>query len=273
MMNLFDIETFARVMPFFLILLAMISWEYLAPRRMEQKRTLRWPGNLGIFVFNVVVLMLMPITAVSAALVSIEYRFGLFFLFEVDFWPKVAITILLLDLLIYWQHRLFHKFEILWRIHRMHHTDIDFDVSTALRFHPLEMALSMMIKAAAIILIGAPVFAVVVFEVILNGCAMFNHSNIKIPYWLDDFMRKIIVTPDMHRVHHSTDENEHNQNYGFALSVWDRVFGSYTAQPGQPHDKMTIGLEIFNSPSEARFVRLVTQPFRIPEEKVTQDKL
>ncbi|MYB34554.1 MAG: sterol desaturase family protein, partial [Gammaproteobacteria bacterium] len=174
----------------------------------------------------------------------------------------VILCILVLDLLIYWQHRIFHMIEPFWRIHRMHHTDTAFDFTTALRFHPIEIFISILIKAVAIVLLGAPAFAVIAFEIILNGSAMFNHGNIKIPPVVDRLLRCIIVTPDMHRIHHSIDPKEHNMNYGFFLSVWDRIFGSYLNQPRQPQTTMPIGLEVFNQDSEARIDRLITQPFR-----------
>jgi sterol desaturase/sphingolipid hydroxylase (fatty acid hydroxylase superfamily) len=257
-------ETLVRLVPFVVILSLMVIWEAVFPKRSTSLRKLRWPGNLGIFILDVVMLSLLPITAVGAALVSIEFKFGLFFWFEFPFWPKVIFSMVILDLLIYWQHRLFHIIKPLWHLHRMHHTDTGFDVTTALRFHPLEIILSVLVKAVAIIMIGAPVFAVIAFEIILNGSAMFNHGNIRMPKWLDSIIRIFIVTPDMHRVHHSTIPEEHNTNFGFALSIWDRIFGSYVAQPSVSHENMTIGLDIFNKPDEARIDRLISQPFRNP---------
>jgi len=215
-----------------------------------------------VFLLNGVMLTILPITAVSAALVSLEYKFGLFYWVEVPFWPKVIFSVIVLDLVIYWQHRFFHVWDMGWRIHRMHHADTGFDATTALRFHPVEIFISVFIKAVAIMLLGAPVFAVVLFEVILNGSAMFNHSNFRLPLWLDRLIRPVIVTPDMHRVHHSTKSSEHNMNYGFALSVWDRIFGSYLPQPSAGHEEMEIGLKRFREPAEMRVDKLITQPFR-----------
>lgn len=265
MLDHLNLDTLARVVAFFSIMVLMMAWEVFRPKRQYANRTLRWPGNLGIFLINVIVLSILPITAVAAALVSIEYKFGLFFLVEIDFWPKFILSVILLDLVIYWQHRIFHQIPWFWRIHRMHHTDTMFDVTTALRFHPIEIALSMLIKAVAIVLLGAPVFAVILFEVILNGCAMFNHSNIRLPVWVDKIIRWFIVTPDMHRVHHSIHPEEHNRNYGFSLSVWDRVFSSYQAQPAVAHDKMAIGLTIFDAKADARLDKLLVQPFLKPK--------
>ena len=257
-------ETLVRLVPFAVILLLMVVGEAIFPKRVIPSRKSRWPANLGIFLLNVVMLLLLPVSAVGAALVSIEFKFGLFFWVEFPFWPKVIFSIVMLDLLIYWQHRLFHVIKPLWKLHRMHHTDIGFDVTTALRFHPLEIFLSVLIKAVMIMLIGAPVFAVIAFEIILNGAAMFNHGNIRMPKWLDSVVRLFIVTPDMHRVHHSTIPEEHNANFGFALSIWDRIFGSYVSQPSVGHQNMAIGLDIFNKPGETRLVRLISQPFRSP---------
>jgi len=262
MIDALSFEDILRISAFTLIAVIMVLWELLFPRRGPSKKRVRWPGNLGIFLINTCMLALIPITAVGAAVFSIQNQFGLFYWVELEFWPKVILCILILDLLIYWQHRIFHMIDPFWRIHRMHHTDTAFDFTTALRFHPIEIFISILVKAVAIILLGAPAFAVIAFEIILNGSAMFNHGNIKIPKVVDRGLRWIIVTPDMHRIHHSVDPNEHNMNYGFFLSVWDRIFGSYLNQPRQPQTTMPIGLEIFNQDSEARVDRLMTQPFR-----------
>ncbi|MXZ80796.1 MAG: sterol desaturase family protein [Gammaproteobacteria bacterium] len=262
MLETLSVETVLRIGAFTLVAVIMGLWEMLLPRRQGSRRFLRWPGNFGIFLINAVMLALLPITAVGAAIFSIQHKFGMLYWIEMAFWPKVILCILVLDLLIYWQHRLFHMMPSAWRIHRMHHTDTAFDFTTALRFHPIEIFLSILIKAAAIILLGAPVFAVIAFEIILNGSAMFNHGNVVLPKALDRPLRWLVVTPDMHRVHHSPDPDEHNMNYGFFLSVWDRIFGSYRDQPRQPHADMQIGLTVFNQDREARVDRLITQPFR-----------
>jgi sterol desaturase/sphingolipid hydroxylase (fatty acid hydroxylase superfamily) len=262
MIESLGIESQVRLMAFSVIFFGLVLLELVLPRRRDSRRPLRWPGNLGIFVVNAIMLGLLPVSAVAAALVSIEFKVGLFFWVEVPFWPKVIFSLLVLDVVIYWQHRIFHMIPALWRIHRMHHTDTGFDVTTALRFHPIEIFLSILVKGAFIILIGVPVFAVVLFEVILNGCAMFNHSNVRLPLWLDRIVRPLIVTPDMHRVHHCMSDTEYNYNYGFSLSLWDHLFGSYRDQPEGQHESMLIGQKVFNQPGEARLDRLVTQPFR-----------
>lgn len=255
-------DTQLRAFAFLFILCTMVLWELLWPRRSEVTRPRRWGANFGVFGINVVMLLALPVSAVGAAIISIQYTFGLFYWVEVAFWPKIIITLLLLDCLIYWQHRMFHMFAPLWRIHRMHHTDTAIDVTTALRFHPVEILLSIVIKAIVIILLGAPLFAVIAFEIILNGAAMFNHSNVAMPRWVDRIVRAIIVTPDMHRVHHSVLPDEHHFNYGFALSVWDRLFRSYVAAPRAGHLAMKIGLDYFNKVQEMRLDKLLTQPFR-----------
>ena len=262
MLQSISFESQVRLGVFLVILVTLVMLELLWPRRGDIIRRRRWPANFGVFALNVVMLAILPVTAVSAALVSLEYKFGLFFWVEVPFWPKVIFSVIVLDLVIYWQHRIFHMWDMGWRFHRMHHADTGFDATTALRFHPVEIFISVLIKAVAIILLGAPVFAVVLFEVILNGSAMFNHSNFRLPLWLDRLIRPVIVTPDMHRVHHSTISSEHNMNYGFALSVWDRIFGSYLPQPSAGHEEMEIGLKRFREPAEMRVDKLITQPFR-----------
>ena len=255
-------ETIVRLTAFLGVLAVMIIWEFGSPRRQNTRRSSRWPANFGIVVLNTLMLALVPVTAVGAALFSVFNQFGLLTLVQLSLWPKIFISLLILDLAIYWQHRLFHLMAPFWRIHRMHHTDTAIDVSTGLRFHPIEILLSILIKAAVIILIGAPVLAVVAFEILLNGSAMFNHSNIKLPKTVDRWLRYLIVTPDMHRVHHSSRANEHHRNFGFCLSIWDRLFSSYKAQPVDGHLDMTIGLDRFDEPEESRLDRLLTQPFR-----------
>ena len=262
MFETLSIEDALRMSAFALIAVIMALWELLFPRREQSKRQIRWPGNLGIFLINAGMLALLPITAVGAAILSIQLQFGLFFWVELAFWPKVIMSILVLDMLIYWQHRIFHMLAPMWSVHRMHHTDTAFDFTTALRFHPIEIFLSILIKAVAIILLGAPAFAVIAFEIILNGSAMFNHGNVRLPATLDKVLRWVIVTPDMHRVHHSPDPQEHNMNYGFFLSVWDRIFASYLNQPRESHTTMLIGLDGYDQDREARLDRLITQPFR-----------
>jgi sterol desaturase/sphingolipid hydroxylase (fatty acid hydroxylase superfamily) len=174
----------------------------------------------------------------------------------------VLLAVLLLDLAIYLQHVMFHAVPALWRVHRMHHSDTDLDVTTGLRFHPVEIVLSMLIKFAAIAALGAPAVAVLLFEVLLNATSMFNHANLRLPERVDAALRQVLVTPDMHRVHHSVIERETNSNFGFNLALWDRLFGTYRAQPEAGHEGMTIGVEQFRDPAEARLDRMLTQPFR-----------
>jgi sterol desaturase/sphingolipid hydroxylase (fatty acid hydroxylase superfamily) len=185
----------------------------------------------------------MPLLAVGAALDAEAQGWGLFNVISLPLWLEVVVVVLILDFAIWLQHLITHKVPFLWRIHRVHHADLDMDVSTAIRFHPIEIALSMMLKIGLVYLLGPAAIAVVMFEIILNGTAMFNHSNLALPAWLDRPLRKILVTPDMHRVHHSVHRNEHDSNYGFSLSVWDRLFGTYIAQPKAGHTEMQVGLE------------------------------
>lgn len=257
-----SIEEQLRLTIFLVILLTMMMVELLAPRRKTQNRTIRWSANLGIIVVNTLLLMLLPLTAVGAALFSIYNQVGLFLWLELPLWPSIILSLLILDATIYWQHRFFHAIHSVWPIHRMHHTDTEFDVTTALRFHPIEIIISMIIKVGVVILIGAPLLAVIAFEIILNGTALFNHSNIKLPLVVDRVVRWVWVTPDMHRVHHSIHADEYNTNFGFNLSIWDRIFSSYTAQPKDGHVEMKIGQDRYRERSEARLDKLLTQPFR-----------
>lgn len=240
--------------------------EAKAPRRMRvQPRQTRWFTNLTITIIDNVTLRLMnmvlPLLAVGAALDATAQGWGLFNALSLPFWVAVVACVLFLDLAIWAQHLVFHKIPVLWRLHRVHHADRDFDVTTALRFHPIEIAASMLIKIGVVYLLGAPALAVIVFEVILNASAMFNHTNMRLPLQLDRWLRLVLVTPDMHRVHHSVHRNETDSNYGFCLSVWDRMFGTYTAQPRDGHEEMVIGLEWQNDkPSKLGWSLLL--PFR-----------
>ena len=256
------IEMQLRLALFALVLLLLMSCEKFFPRRAQVRRGLRWPGNLGVVAINAVMLAVVPVSAVAASLVAIHNHFGLLIWFKVSLWHSIIVSLLVLDLTLYWQHRLLHRIAWLWPIHRMHHTDTAIDATTALRFHPLEMLLSAAIKAAVVVLLGAPLLGVILFEMILNAAAMFNHANIKLPTIADKLLRAFVVTPDMHRVHHSTDAREYNRNYGFNLSLWDRVFGSYTAQPAAGHRAMQIGQPNYRADEEARLHRLLSQPFR-----------
>jgi len=243
---------------------AFALWEALAPRRpLAVGRLRRWPGNLGIVLVDAaLVRLIVPTAVVGAALYAAGNGIGLFNLLHLRLSVGFLFGFLLLDLAIYLQHVVFHKVPWLWRLHRMHHADLDIDVSTGLRFHPFEILISLGIKIAVVLAFGIPPVAVLAFEVALNATSMFNHSNARMPAWLDRVLRLILVTPDMHRVHHSVEQIEHDSNFGFNLPWWDRLFGTYRAAPKAGHDGMTIGLSIFRDPKELRLDRLLTQPFR-----------
>ena len=259
-------EPMIRLACFFAVLLAMMLWEWRKPRRaLSLPRARRWPANLGIIVVDSVVLRLVfPVLAVGAAELAAARGWGLFHGLNAPFWLALPASLLILDLAIYTQHVVFHKVAVLWRLHRMHHTDLDFDVTTALRFHPLEIVLSMLIKLVLVTLLGVPAVAVMLFEVILNATAMFNHGNVGLPQRLDRTLRWILVTPDMHRVHHSIRPAETDSNFGFNLPWWDRLFGTYRDQPRDGHAGMTIGLEYFRDRRATRLYGLLLQPFLNP---------
>lgn len=233
----------------FVVLFALFATlEALAPRRARsQPRNARWFTNLSIVVLDTLALralaIALPLLAVGATVDAGRMGWGLFNALDWPLWLEVVLAILILDLAIWAQHLVTHKVPILWRFHRVHHADRDFDVTTALRFHPVEILASMMLKIGLVYLLGPAALAVLLFEIILNGTAMFNHSNLRLPLWLDRAVRLVLVTPDMHRVHHSIHRHEHDSNYGFALSVWDRIFRTYRPKPEAGHDLMTVGLE------------------------------
>jgi sterol desaturase/sphingolipid hydroxylase (fatty acid hydroxylase superfamily) len=237
-------EPAVRLAAFAAVLAIMVAWEFLAPRRSRPlSRRRRWPANLGIVVLNTaVVRVLFPAAAVGVALTAEAQQWGLLHRYEVAGWAALVAGLVLLDLAIYLQHVTFHAVPALWRLHRMHHADLDIDVTTGARFHPVEIVLSMLIKFAAIAALGVPPAAVVLFEVLLNATSMFNHGNVRIPSGLEPVLRWAVVTPDMHRVHHSIERGETNSNFGFNLSLWDRLFGTYRAQPRAGHEGMTIGI-------------------------------
>src|ERR1700730_15595017 len=242
----------------------MVIWEFIRPRRTQAiRRGLRWPNNLGVVVVDtLLVRVLFPTTAIGLALVDQARGWGLFNLLALASWAGVVSSVVVLDLAIYLQHVLFHAVPALWRLHRMHHADLEFDVTTGLRFHPIEILLSMMIKLAVVAALGTPAVAVLIFEVLLNATSMFSHSNVRIPLGLDRALRWFVVTPDMHRVHHSILSRETNSNFGFNVPWWDRLFGTYRAQPAAGHDAMTIGIEQFRDPRELGLDRMLLQPLR-----------
>lgn len=257
-------EPVLRLSLFAGVLAAMMAWELAAPRRRREiPRLVRWSNNLALVVIDTAILRLaFPLLAVALALWTQDVGWGLFNLLDAPLWLALPLSVLLLDLVIYGQHVMFHKVPLLWRFHRLHHADLEFDVTTGLRFHPGEIVLSMVIKLAVVALLGAPALAVLVFEVLLNATSMFNHSNVRLPLGLDRVLRLFVVTPDMHRVHHSVLRHETDSNYGFNLPWWDRLFGTYRAQPEAGHDAMTIGIEQFRQPRDLWLDRMLIQPFR-----------
>ena len=262
-------EPAIRLGVFLLFLVTMASWEAVAPRRQREiSRRIRWISNFGIVVLDTILLRLIfPFAAVGLALFLEEREAGLFNFIDVPIWLAVTVSLLALDLAIYIQHVIFHAVPVLWRFHRMHHADLEFDVSTGLRFHPVEIILSMAFKFVVVAALGPPVVAVLIFELTLNATAMFNHSNVRIPAPIDSLLRLVVVTPDMHRVHHSVLLKETNSNFGFNLPWWDRLFGTYISQPKEGHDEMTIGIEQFRTRRDLWLDRMLTQPFVGPQSR------
>lgn len=259
-----EIEPLVRLAAFLGVFALVALWELASPRRqLAFTRAERWPHNLGLLLVNAVVLRLFAPGAVIAVAVAGEaHGFGLLNAMAVPAWLAVPLAIALLDLVIYFQHVMFHAVPTLWRLHRVHHADLEFDVTTGTRFHPIEILLSVLIKCAAVAAIGAPALAVLVFEVLLNATSMFNHANASVPGPLERWLRWLVVTPDMHRVHHSVRYEESSSNFGFNLPWWDRLFGTYRTQPQAGHDAMTIGVDAFRSPQDLRLDQMLLQPFR-----------
>ena len=259
-------EPVVRMGAFVGIFVLMALWEVLAPRRDRSVgRGYRWLNNLAVVAVDAaVVRVLFPAAAVGTALFVESRGWGLLPLLDVPYWLTLVVAVIALDFAIWAQHVLFHAVPLLWRLHRMHHADLDFDVTTGLRFHPIEILLSMLIKAGVIVMLGAPAVAVLIFEVLLNATSLFNHGNVRLPQRLDRVLRWLVVTPEMHRVHHSWYPNETNSNFGFNLPWWDRLFGTYRAQPRDGHTAMTIGINLFRDPRELRLDRMLWQPFHDP---------
>ncbi|MFI5397828.1 MAG: sterol desaturase family protein [Candidatus Binatia bacterium] len=259
-------EAAIRFGAFIAVFTAMALWEAAAPRRRRTySRCWRWPSNLAVVALNTaLVRVLLPTTAVGLALVAQKRGWGLLNNLPVPPWVAVVAAVVLLDLAIYLQHVMFHAVPALWRVHRMHHADLDFDVTTGARFHPIEMVLSMLIKFGVVVALGTSALSVLLFEVLLNATSMFNHGNVYLPEKLDRCLRWLVVTPDMHRVHHSVVIVETNSNFGFNLPWWDRLLGTYRDQPAAGHEGMTIGIAQFREVRELWLDRMLLQPFRGP---------
>ncbi len=253
---------------FAVVFIVMAVVEFAWPKRkLIASKGRRWFTNIGISVTAGLLIRLMtmavvPIAAVTAAFYAEDHEYGLLNQVSWPAWVKVVVSLVLLDLAIWAQHLASHKIPVLWRLHKVHHADRDIDVTTAVRFHPIEIALSMLWKIVVVMALGAPPLAVFLFEVILNACAMFNHANVALPRWADAILRLVVVTPDMHRVHHSVLQREHDSNYGFNLSLWDRLFRTYTAQPKGGHQGMTIGLTSYQSAEPSKLGWSLILPFR-----------
>ena len=256
-------EAIWRLGPFLGLLVLMAVWELLAARRtLRQPRLARWSANLGIAALNaLVVRLLFPAAGVGMALLAERREWGVFNSFEMSSAVAVPLSILLLDLAIYLQHVMFHAVPALWRLHRVHHADEDMDFTTGIRFHPVEIALSLVIKFTVIAALGPPPLAVFLFAVLLNGTSMFNHGNVRMPARLDRLLRWLVVTPDMHRVHHSIRVPESNSNFGFNLPWWDRLLGTYRAQPAGGHRQMVLGVDELRRPKARGLLALLVLPF------------
>jgi len=263
---LLEHEPLVRSAVFLGVLAAMAVAEALWPRRRrELPRLVRWSGNLGLVVVDALALRLVfPVLAAGVALAAEAHGFGLLQVLQPPRWLAVLACIVVLDFAVWVQHVLFHAVPALWRLHRVHHADTEVDATTGVRFHPLEILLSMGLKMAVVAALGAPAEGVVLFEILLNASALFNHANLRLPPAVDALLRAVLVTPDMHRVHHSIRPEETHSNFGFCLSLWDRLLGTYRAQPAAGHERMVLGLPVFRDPAEQRLDRLLLQPFRHP---------
>jgi sterol desaturase/sphingolipid hydroxylase (fatty acid hydroxylase superfamily) len=260
---------------FFAVFVVMTLWELATPRRnLTVRKIPRWSSNFGLVVINTVFLRLaIPVTTVAAAIAAEARGWGVFNVMSGPEWLEVVLAVIILDLIIYLQHVMFHHVPLLWRLHLVHHADLDFDVTTGVRFHTLEILLSALIKLIAIAVLGPSVVAVLVFEILLNATAMFNHSNIRLPQQLDRILRLFVVTPDMHRVHHSVVSTEMNSNFGFNLPWWDYLMKSYQSQPAAGHENMTIGVSFLREESQAdRLLGMLTIPFVKGAAGTTKDK-
>ena len=263
MNSLLEFESQTRLSAFVIMFMIMAFWELKAPyRQLRFARIKRWPHQIGLIILNTLSIRLFfPVAAVGTAHYMQQHNWGI--MNWLDFNPVIATIggFLFLDFAIYWQHVVAHRLDWFWKLHRTHHADTDYDLTTGLRFHPLEIILSMLIKMLVVMLLGIPATAVILFEIVLSGSAMFNHSNIKLPGKIEPILRKIIVTPSMHRIHHSTQQFEHDSNYGFFLSIWDRFFNSYTDKAMQDDQTMPIGLKIFRDKKQQQLDKILKMPF------------
>jgi sterol desaturase/sphingolipid hydroxylase (fatty acid hydroxylase superfamily) len=259
-----SVEILVRIGAATLVFAGMALWELWSPcRTLAIGRKPRWPSNIGILIVDAMaVRLLIPVAAVGTAVIAAEHGFGVFNTVALPGWLAGLLGFAILDLVVYGQHYAFHHVPLLWRLHRMHHADLDIDLTTGVRFHPLEILLSMLLKMAVVAAFGIPAIAVIAFEVVLNATSVFNHANVAMPPAIDRIVRLFVVTPDMHRVHHSIVRAETDSNFGFNLPWWDWLFGTYRAQPQAGHRGMTIGIPIFREAGELRLDRLLTQPFR-----------
>jgi sterol desaturase/sphingolipid hydroxylase (fatty acid hydroxylase superfamily) len=258
-----DNEPTIRLSFFVGTLIAVGLWETLAPKRKPSvSKIWRWTNNFAVTFFNTFLLRLaFPILAVGTAAFAAEKGWGILNMIELPLILSITIAVIAQDFVIYWQHVVFHRVPILWRLHKMHHADVDYDVSTGARFHPIEIVLSMLLKLGVVVILGPPVVSVIIFEILLSSVAMFNHANAGLPKGIDRFLRLLVVTPDMHRVHHSIIRREHNHNFGFNLPWWDYMFRTYTAQPIEGHDNMTIGLTEYQKNRKQNAFWMLALPF------------
>lgn len=263
MNGLIEWEPAIRAGAFVGMLALMMTWERLAPRRVDISRARRWPVNFALVVVDTLIVRLFArLLPVAVALAAEAKGWGLMNQVALPGWASLVVTVVAMDFAIYWQHRAFHRVPWFWRLHRVHHSDTGFDTTTGVRFHPAEIVLSMAWKLLVVVALGAPAAAVIVFEVVLSATSLFNHGNVRMPAVVDRWLRRFIVTPDMHRVHHSSRVEETDSNFGFNLSAWDRLFGSYRAQPAAGHEAMEIGLEMFRDARAQRLPALLAQPLR-----------
>ena len=268
-------EPVVRLGVFIGVFAIMALLELMLPRRkLTASKGQRWFTNAAIIgidgaLVRLMSLFVVPLAAVAAAIYTENHKIGLLHFVALPAWLETVLAVMILDFAIWFQHLVSHKVPMLWQVHQMHHSDRDIDVTTALRFHPIEIGLSMLYKIVLVFILGPSAVAVVLFEVVLNGTAMFNHANVRLPLWLDRIIRLVLVTPDMHRVHHSIIRREHDTNYGFAMSIWDRMMGTYTDQPVKGHDDMTIGLEAYQDDGPSRLGWSLQLPFRGLPEKGT----